>query len=298
MAPNFEVGSRYSNRVGPYEVVELDGPDMVIRYDDGQKVNTSVAMQARIRANMKAEKEARLRAAQARVGRRTSRARVDFSGLGEQDFQGSTAGTTWRARTALGGLLAQNLSQAVNEAFQSYAVYGQTKVHIAIPECYHKSLKEGCRDAKFVFELDEEGALYGLYIEKNSGPMDEAWHWPNLLAALNENVGLQEGCLAAMRRLELQWEVYANPADELLACVVPGDEGLEWQPAEGEAAAIGWPELVQRLSEIDEGEWCNLYLCARMPKELAIAAGPGVAAPAVQVFRALLPLYEAAVRRR
>ena len=50
-----------------------------------------------------------------------------------------------------------------------------------------------------------------------------------------------------------------------------------------------------RLPEAGD-PWSGLYLCARMPKAQALAAQAGIADAAVEVYRALLPLYEAAVR--
>ena len=51
----FEVGGTYRNRRGPYKVVELDGPDMVIRYEDGHRIETTVKLQARIWKHIQAE---------------------------------------------------------------------------------------------------------------------------------------------------------------------------------------------------------------------------------------------------
>ena len=49
-----------------------------------------------------------------------------------------------------------------------------------------------------------------------------------------------------------------------------------------------------RLPEAGD-PWCDLYLCTRMPKAQALAAQAGVVKAAVEVYRALLSLYEAAV---
>jgi hypothetical protein len=293
----FVVGETYRNRDGEYEVVKLDGTKMVIRYADGREIETDVVLQARIRDNMRAERVIRAEALKrsARKSYRSSHKRVTFTGLLEGDFQRGTAGTTWRARTGLGGLLAQRLSARAQHEFLSYAIYRRAEVHIARPDCYHNAKKRGCRDAKFVFDLDAEGARYGLYVEKSDSPMDETWHWPNLMAALASDEALQESTLTAMRGLALEWELCLDPSDEPVTRVAAGEAGLEWRPAEGEASVISWPEFVQRLSEIDEGTWCNLYLCARLDKTEAIAAGAGIAETAVAAYCELLPLYDAAV---
>jgi hypothetical protein len=294
----FEVGDTYRNRRGEYEVVELDEPDMVIRYADGQLLETTVRLQARIWRNLQAEKAA-MEAAERRPkrkGSRSSRRGARFDGLRDGDFQRGVAGTSWRARTSLGGLLAEQVCQASGKFFQSYAVFRRAEVHVARPEHYHHKEKTTWRDAKFVFELDPEGACYGLYIEKNNGLMDEARHWPNLMKALSKDKGLQKDLLAAMRLLGLQWEVYA-PGPEMLAQASAGADSLLWESAEGEQEAVSWPEFVKRLSAIDEDTWCNLYLCARMEKDKALEAGTGIADTAAKVYRALLPAYKAASER-
>jgi hypothetical protein len=48
----FKVGQQYKNRDGPYDVVSIDEPNMVIRYLDGRIVESPIALQARIWENM------------------------------------------------------------------------------------------------------------------------------------------------------------------------------------------------------------------------------------------------------
>ena len=64
MGHPFELGGTYRNRDGEYEVVELDGPRMVIRYSGGRQVTTTVGLQARIRKHMEAEERMRAQADQ------------------------------------------------------------------------------------------------------------------------------------------------------------------------------------------------------------------------------------------
>lgn len=56
MSPvTFEVGKKYKNMKGCYEVVSVDGNAMRIRWDDGEEVDTTVIMQRRIIERMKRE---------------------------------------------------------------------------------------------------------------------------------------------------------------------------------------------------------------------------------------------------
>jgi hypothetical protein len=53
----FEVGSTYKNMKGAYEVLSINKDTMVIRWDDDQRVTTSVDLQKRILERMRYDKE-------------------------------------------------------------------------------------------------------------------------------------------------------------------------------------------------------------------------------------------------
>ena len=44
----FEVGGRYRNNLGEYEVLAVEGDKMTVRFDDGRTQDLSIATQARI----------------------------------------------------------------------------------------------------------------------------------------------------------------------------------------------------------------------------------------------------------
>jgi hypothetical protein len=48
----FEVGGRYENRKGPYEVIGISPPQIRIRYDSGEIIDADLSIQAQIIANM------------------------------------------------------------------------------------------------------------------------------------------------------------------------------------------------------------------------------------------------------
>lgn len=294
----FKVGGQYRNRHDEYEVVSLDEPDMVIQYSDGSVLETNVRIQARIWRNIQMEERVRKSARAARARRRRRRRRKrggKFQGLQEHDFQSGVKGTSWRARTGLGGLLARRMSETTQYDFQSYAIYRRPEAHIVQPAYYDKSTRE--REAKFLFALDSQRARYGFYIEKNGGPMDDTWDWLRFIDALDSDTSLQQEVEAAMRQLELHWVVH-----ELAAQVRVAQEGLvwEWQDAEShqgdEAEDISWPDFINRLRAIEAEQYCSLYLCAYMDKDPAIAAGVRIVDPVAKVYQALLPLYEVSTR--
>lgn len=53
----FEVGQQYENRKGIYEVLEIQGDAMRIRWKSGEEVDTTVDMQSRIIDGMQRELE-------------------------------------------------------------------------------------------------------------------------------------------------------------------------------------------------------------------------------------------------
>ncbi len=54
----FEIGGKYENRYGKYEVIEIDGDRMTVKYSDGTENNLKMGIQERIWLNIIAEQEA------------------------------------------------------------------------------------------------------------------------------------------------------------------------------------------------------------------------------------------------
>ena len=296
----FQVGKMYRNRTGEYEVVGLDGPRMVIRYTDGSVLRTRVEVQARIWQNIQLEasleREKQRAASQPRLQRRGGQRGADFQGLEDHDFQKGVAGTSWRARTSLGGRLAQRMTDLTSRFFQSWAIYRKAEVHIAEPMHYNSGAK--ARAAKFAFALYPEGAWYGFYIEKNTGPMDTTWHWPDMVDALCFDTRLLEEIERAMRTHDLRWKLYVWGDGSLVTQVGAAAEGLVREGHEGEALEVSsWSEFIGQLRELDPETWYALVLIKNLPKDTAQAAGAGLVALVTEAYRALLPLYEASTRQ-
>ena len=52
----FQVGEQYCNEDGVYTVVQLEEPNMVIQYEDGRALSSSILLQARIWERIQDEK--------------------------------------------------------------------------------------------------------------------------------------------------------------------------------------------------------------------------------------------------
>lgn len=51
----FKVGKQYRNRNGEYQVISINDPNMVIRYLDGQTIESQISLQARIWENIQSD---------------------------------------------------------------------------------------------------------------------------------------------------------------------------------------------------------------------------------------------------
>ncbi len=55
----FEIGEKYENMKGTYEVLSIDKDTMRIRWDSGEEVTTTVSLQSRIVKRMRREQQER-----------------------------------------------------------------------------------------------------------------------------------------------------------------------------------------------------------------------------------------------
>ncbi len=303
----FEVDGIYRNRKGEYKVLEISDQDMVIRFLNGETVRTTVAMQVRIWENIMIEESAHVSSGKVKrqptkstkpTKPRARRLGKDFQGFEEKDFKEGVTGTSWRAKNNLGGLLVLQLSEGAQEEWVSSSVYRRAVVYIAQSKLSKK--EQGVRKAKFKFGLDEQRAKFGFYIEKNDGPMDEAWDWLRFMTALEKDVSLCRKIEHAISKYELEWEVYLwdKQNEGGLAMIVQvTDDGLMMRHlVENWVAEFSCERFFSALNTIDDQQWCDLYLVSKMGKNLAIKQGTKVAATAAEVYKALMPLYIASTR--
>lgn len=297
----FEVGNTYRNELGEYEVVSIKEPDMVIRYSDGGEREAEIAFQRRVWERIQDEEEIKLEAEQrkskSKTKRRSSTARYGaaFHGLAETDFQTSIKGTNWRARSGLGGLLAVRLSTLSGRIFESRAVARQPRVFITLP--YAAAPKAPSRKAKFILGLDEAKAYHGFYIEKNFDEMDDSWDWPQLITALGDDLALRHTLQDAMEEYDLGWKITLFDSDHEFksTAIVTAESGGLALRTEGndQIRPLEWADFVAYLDELDDEEWCDLYLVQSISKTNAIELGVAIADEIAAVWNALLPLYDA-----
>ncbi len=101
-----------------------------------------------------------------------------------------------------------------------------------------------------------------------------------------------------MRQLRLHWEVYVWDEGGLIGQVRVAQERLIYERhGRDKSEDISWPDFISKLRAIETEKWSDLHLCTHMDKDRATAAGIPIVDPVTEVYQALLPLYEASVRR-
>lgn len=141
MAHSFKLGTHYRNREGEYQVVEIHGDEMTIRYSAGKTIRTDISTQQRILDNLEIEndiaEDERLRSERSKREPRDTQvvrgSTPKFEGFSAADF-GSLEGSSWRGRDALGGVLRDYLQAQTGVHFQSWAVRRRLEVHLARPD--------------------------------------------------------------------------------------------------------------------------------------------------------------------
>lgn len=296
----FEVGSVYENRDGVYEVVRIDDGrgTMVIRYvDTGEEVESTIRIQARIWRNMDWEKEEEKRLRAAEEARHQQGYGRDFTGLYDSDFKSNTEGTTWRSRAGLAGQVSRLLSAGTKYTFVSWAIYGWPVAFLTHREDYAiAAFETGVSKAKFTVELDEKNAYYGLYVERNAGPMDRTWDWLRLVPALRDKEELQQAIADAEADHGVRFLGRAYRGEDTFHFAGGLASGTRSLWDEDDPSALSVADRLRRLEDVPADEWVEIYLLGTTPKHAAVAAGVDIAHRMARVMSALLPVYTAAIR--
>lgn len=310
MSHPFEVGKTYRNRVSEYEVQAIEGDKMTIRYASGGTLVTRASIQARIWENihfeeqMAREDERRRLAREARLEARKRAARAKkaaaapkFAGFQEIDFEPKKRGIAWSTRQEAGKFLAYTLSQKMGVAFGSWIVPRRSEVHVALKAGYDKG--EGEKNAAFFVKVDETGVTYGFRVGNPDGKVKAGWPWSALLEALLEDDTMRRAIRATMKNHELVLDVYAmdvsyGRAGQLLW----QQRGFLWEVKTADqdlSQKMNWNQLVEQLKSLSDGKRCNVYLCKKMPAEDALKSGAEAPVRILEIFDALLPVYDACV---
>lgn len=296
MGDFFTVGEHYANRLGEYEVMEVATPVLKIKYTEtGRVQEVEEELQERIVRNLQREialanAEPEERKAPTK-STRTRRKRAKFEGFNRGDFDGDISGTSWRAKTGLGGLLAQNLTDKTGEALDSWAPNRQTACFITSPE--EASSEFQSDSAQFFVLTAPSGLTYGLSIHRPADAAEGSTAWDRLLTTLGEEdtVAAQLNDLLTSGNVELSW--YGEAWGEAERETVRGDDdGLQLDRGTvTESDSID--AVLERLNEAPQDQALILTVEAGMAVDDAIAAGPGLADTITDLLEQLMGLYQA-----
>ena len=181
----FQVGIKYENRKGVFEVISIKGDSMIIQWENGEKISTNIELQQRIIEEMEKERQERERLEPKdnvtiqKHQRKTLNFGKIFNGFREGDFKGNVTGTNWRSRSCLGGAVIQRLD-AGKFVFNSWASYRMPIIQWA--DIKHREKEKAWLQAKFLAQLDENNLYYGFYIERSNRPSDTQTDWNAFLS--------------------------------------------------------------------------------------------------------------------
>lgn len=290
----FTVNATYANNLGEYTVLEINPPDMRIRYTDGREQTVSIVIQARIWRRLQ-ETPPFPPAPRNRSRTASGRRAASFEGLLASDFKDNVTGTHWRSREGLGGLVTSRLSALTGKEYASLAVYRQSECYIYAPRLPIGTKAEGVKVPKLLIELSPRDLRYGLYIEKSDAAMDDSWYWPHFLELLEEE-RWQQSLERAMDQHAFSWRVEMVRQD-VNGNYAPAGE-LTVSAFTPEACCPSFGAFVDYLRTLPTDQWCNLYFVATLSKEQALAKGISVAEVIAEALAALSPMYDELVRHR
>lgn len=299
----FKVGEIYIDRIGAYEVVRIDENQgtMIIRYvGTGEESESKIETKDRILQNMQWDDQMARQEKEAAEARYHQGYGEEFAGLLDTDFKSNVEGTTWRSRASLGGRVAQLLSAASSNptyTFLSWAIYRWPVVFLSHREHYQMASSEmGARKAKFTVELDEQYVYYGFYIERFNEAMDHTWDWPRFWQALHDRPELQDLIATIEIDYDTRFVGRAITDADPFHIANPPDKGFRFLWDEVHPAQHTVAERLQRLQQVPQGEWVDLYFVATTTRDEAVGAKVHLAHTIANTMKAMLPLYTAATR--
>ncbi len=287
-AIEFVVGETYENEKGLFEVLSIQRDTMVIQWESGESIETTVSFQRRIQERRRWErqmKEKKAAASSSRTRRSATRKPgTTFEGFRPEDFKRTISRTPWRSRSQFGGAVTSRL-QSSRLNFNSWAAKRRNEVHWA--DSAHWKTKTVDYPAKFFARADQETLAWGFYIERPAAGKEASRDWEAFLRWLGE--AENEDWLRGVSR-EQGLVIYDAHQRSFSGILEPQDD--RWVGNDG--GADGDAGMLSTIIATWPGEsWLDLMVAKRITKAEAIERGPDIAADVAAIFGALFPVYEA-----
>lgn len=283
----FNFDEQYENEKGIFTVLSIHKNEMVIQWENGEKIQSEIDLQLRIQERRQREKIAReAKDNKAKSQPRKSAAlkmRSAFEGLQPSDFKNTAARTIWRGRNQLGSAVTNQLPKDTF-VFNSWALAQKPEMHWIDVE--HRNRDNAGAQAIFFVRLDDLSLSYGFCAARPDPKSESSKDWDSFATWLmqKENDRMLQAIATDSKMV-----VYdlARPAFGVL---LPFEEG--WRIADGNE-----PQKVDMLSTYIDSvltrDGIDLAIAKKAPKDEAVARGKDIATDIAQLFVQLMPLYEA-----
>lgn len=287
----FVVGETYENEKGVFEVLSIQRDAMVIQWENGESIETTVSFQRRIQERRRWERQRRekLTAASKTKSRRGARKTGSaFEGFRAEDFKKTISRTPWRSRSQFGGAVTSRL-QSSRLNFNSWAAKRRNEVYWA--DVDHWKAKPVDYPAKFFVRADESTLAWGFYIERADADRNPSPDWEAFQLWLGD-VANDHWLRDVSREQGLQ--IYDGHQRTFGGIIKPLAD--HWSVDDGDATNAA--DLLASIFESwPGGTWIDLMIAKRITKEEAIERGQELAADVASMIGLLFPLYEASTTR-
>jgi hypothetical protein len=281
----FKVGQEYENMKGAYRVLSVNRDTLCIRWESGEEVTTTVALQSRIIERMQREREL----IRGKRGGKSKRPRLPeyaskFEGLKEDDFSEDVAGTSWRHYNGLGGAVAVRVN---SDRFDiaSWPRYGLAEICWAdLNDRRHDDVR---LQAKFFARLDEDCLYCGLCIGGCNQTTDAKDDRNAFTVWLRD--GKNESWLNTVAS-EQDLSIY-DIEEEVFSGPITSGRGKWRLSNKGQGQEI--ESLADFLDGLTENARMDLQIVKRVEKDQVVPRGVEIADDIAQLFEMLMPLYEA-----
>jgi len=284
----FKIGQEHENMKGVYKVLAIDRDTMCIRWESGEEVTTTVALQSRIIERMHRERALiRTKKGGKRKQLQPSEYASKFEGLKEEDFSEDVAGATWRHYDSLGGAVAVRLNSDKFD-IASWPRYELSAIHW--DDLNHRRHDDFRLQAKFFARLDESRLYFGLCIERSNQEKDAKDDWNAFITWLRnaENDSwLNE--VASKHDLSI-----CDVKEEGAFAGIITSDGGKWRLS-NKRKKQKIESLADFLDGLADSTRVDLQIAKIVKKKEVVSRGVEIADDIAQLFELLLPLYEASV---
>ena len=283
----FKVNEQYENEKGVFTVVSMHKDEMVIKWESGEEIRTSIDLQRRIQERRLLDewiKENKLKSS--RGGRKAAGKNSVFNGFQLSDFKNSATGTKWRGRSQLGGAVSHRMPDT-RFNFNSWAFGHKPEMHWFDTE--HRSKDHNEYQAKFFARVDLESLFYGFYVTRPEPSVENNKDWHNLFEWLKheDNDKLLQD---RMNQHQLMIQDRSQPS---LGIIVP--EKDKWNITSGDQPKEA-DRLLPHIESLPADDVIELEIMRKVDKEEAVAKEAQIVEDMAELFAELMFLYQAVIK--